>query len=65
MANKPYGSINMNTGEVKVNKSKNKSGLEYLDTATHESVHFNNPRMSEKEVINHTKKLIEGFTVII
>lgn len=56
MANKPYGSVNLDTGEIKVNKSMNRNGIEYLDTVLHETAHFNHPKMSEKEVEDKAMK---------
>lgn len=47
---KIYGKVNMNTGKITINKAMNKSGLQYLDTALHESLHLHNPHMSEREV---------------
>ncbi len=60
-----YGSVNMKTGKVTINKSMNRSGMEYLDTALHEASHLANPKMSEKNIINKTRKLRESIVAII
>lgn len=62
---KPYGAVNLKTGEVYINKAKNRSGLQYLDTSIHESVHFHNPKLSEEEVINKTTNLRNSIMGII
>lgn len=53
---KVYGSSNPKTGEIKVNKSMNHNGVEYLDTILHEKNHLLNPKMSECGIINKTEK---------
>lgn len=65
MSHNDYGSVNMKTGEIKVSYSKNRSGMEYLDTTIHESNHFNNPKMSERGIITKTKKDKDSYLSII
>jgi len=50
-----YGKVNMKTGKVTVNPSKNKNGIEMCDTIVHEYAHLQNPNMSEKGIINKAK----------
>ncbi len=65
MANKPFAAVNMKTGETYINKSKNRSGIQYLDSAVHESNHFHNPKMSERDIINKTQKDRDSYLSII
>lgn len=42
---------------VYINPKKNRSGIEYLDTAIHESLHNHYPSMKESAIIERTKKI--------
>lgn len=63
--NKSYGTANTKTGEITVNKSMNRNGLEYLDTVLHENSHINYPNLSEKQIIEKTQKLRQSIISII
>ncbi len=65
MQNKVYGTANLNTGKITVNKSMNRSGMEYADTAIHEMNHINNPKMSERGIIKKTEKDLQSYLSII
>lgn len=53
---KEYGRVNLKTGEIQINKSKNQNGIQYLDTVLHEQAHYDHPKMSEKKVEDKAMK---------
>lgn len=59
-----FAETDMRTGVMTLNKSKYK-GIEAIDTYVHEKNHLSHPKMSERDVINKTKKDVESLIAII
>ena len=55
----------MKTGKITINESLNRNGVERLDSVTHEMNHLAHPKMSERAIINKTKKDRESLLAII
>lgn len=58
---KDYGQVNMKTGKIYINPSKNRNGVEHINTIAHEQTHFFNPKMSEKNVEKRSDKLTKSI----
>ena len=50
---------------VYINPKKNRSGIEYMDTSIHESLHNRYPKMKEKDIIEKSKKIRLSTLAII
>ncbi len=61
---KLFGQANLDTGEIKINKKKNKAAGkgELLDTIVHEKLHIKHPKMSEKNIRKKTPIVLKKLS---
>lgn len=60
-----YGESDNKTRTITINPKKNRSGVEFLDTMTHEKNHLANWKASEGDIINKTEKQVKSLIAII